>query len=281
MTLPVMTMGERQDIPLPSGKFDVAIVLVGVSHPGNLGAICRSMLNYGFDELRLVRPQCDLEDGEAKARAKHASRVLDSASIHPTINDAATDCSVVVGTSGKREVGQKTLFRHFLFPWDFVERSNEAGGKVALIFGEEGKGLSAEDLGFCDYFVTLPTWEGYPIANLSHAVNAILYEIHRSRVLNSQGTDPGMPSIVPLKAQLSPEIRQAFIKAMHQFSYATSNHEDRKRSIEQSLKRTLLKGSPSDDEVTRIIGALVEATTALEFSKSDENWMKHHRRKLS
>ena len=63
--------------------------------------------------------------------------------------------------------------RHYLFPWDMVEREEEAGGQIALVFGEEGKGLSAEDLSACDYFVTLPTWEGYPIANLSHAVNVM------------------------------------------------------------------------------------------------------------
>ena len=51
-------MGERQDLPLPVGSFDAAIVLVGVTHPGNLGAICRTMLNYGFDDLRLVNPKC-------------------------------------------------------------------------------------------------------------------------------------------------------------------------------------------------------------------------------
>ena len=63
-------------------------------------SICRTMLNYGFDDLRL-------DDGETRARAKHASRVLDTLSVHETIESATEDCSVVVGTSGKREVGEK------------------------------------------------------------------------------------------------------------------------------------------------------------------------------
>ena len=153
-------MGERQDIPLPSGAFELTVVLVGVSHPGNLGAICRSMLNYGFDNLRLVSPQCSPDDGDTRARAKHAARLLDELTVHDTINEATSDCSVVVGTSGKREVGEKTLFRHFLYPWDMVERLTLTGGRVAVVFGEEGKGLSTADLEQCDFFVTLPTWEG-------------------------------------------------------------------------------------------------------------------------
>ena len=106
------------------------------------------------------------------------------------------------------ETGDKTLFRHYVYPWDLVERLNRSAGNIALVFGEEGKGLSTEDLAACDYLVTLPTWEGYPIANLSHAVNALLYEIQRDRVLSQQGHDPGLPDIVPLAAQLEPDVRR-------------------------------------------------------------------------
>lgn len=273
-------MGERQDLPLPQGRFDVAVVLVGVTHPGNLGAICRTMLNYGFDDLRLVKPKCSPEDGETRARAKHASRLLDELSVHQTIASATKDCSVVVGTSGKREVGEKTLFRHYLFPWDMVERLSNSGGRAAIVFGEEGKGLSSDDLQNCDFFVTLPTWEGYPIANLSHAVGAVVYEIHRTRVLDQQGQDPGMPDIVPLTPSLEPAVREALVNAIDQFANGSSASSERRLSVAQTLRRTLLKGSPSTDECTRMIGALVEATTAMEFARGDPMWKKDHRRKL-
>ena len=49
-------MGDRKKIPLPSSLFELIIVCVNISHPGNLGAISRTMLNYGFDKLRLVNP---------------------------------------------------------------------------------------------------------------------------------------------------------------------------------------------------------------------------------
>lgn len=273
-------MGERQDIPLPTGGFDVVVVLVGVTHPGNLGAICRCMLNYGFDDLRLVQPNCAVDDGETKARAKHAARLLDELTIHSDIPAATADCSVIVGTSGKREVGDKTLFRHYLYPWDMVDRFTETGGRVAIVFGEEGKGLSSDELGQCDYFVTLPTWEGYPIANLSHAVNAILYEIQRYRVRHHQGSDPGLPDIVPLKVSLEPAVREALVKAIEQFAASSSGSPERRSSVEQTLKRTLLKGAPTTEESTRMIGAFVEATSALEFAQGDDSWKKEHRRKL-
>ena len=273
-------MGERLDIPLPSGPFEVAVVLVGVTHPGNLGAICRTMLNYGFDDLRLVNPRCSPDDVDTRSRAKHAGRLLDELQVFDDINAATNDCSVVIGTSGKRETGEKTLSRHFLYPWAMVERLVQSGGRAALVFGEEGKGLSSQELEACDYYVTLPTWEGYPIANLSHAVNALLYEVHRWRVLHHQGEDPGLPAIVPLEANLDPTVRKMLVKAIEQFAASTGTTEERKASIEQTLRRTLLKGSPSNEESTRMIGAFVEATTALQFASGDEAWKKDHRRRL-
>jgi tRNA/rRNA methyltransferase len=277
----VILLGERQPLPLPVGEVDVVVVLVGVTHPGNLGAIGRCMLNYGFADLRLVRPKCSVDDEETRARAKHASAVLDNANSYDSIEEATHDCRAVLGTSGKRETGEKTVFRHFLYPWDMVERESQAGGRIALVFGEEGKGLSTEDLGKCDYFVTLPTWEGYPIANLSHAVNAMVYEFHRHRVLKFQGSDPAIPDIVSLQATLDPAVRQALLKSIEQFSLALSGPEEKLLSIDKTLKRTLVKGTPSNEESTRIIGAFVEATTALEFTQGNANWKKNHRRKLS
>ena len=65
-------MGIRSDVPLPTDPYRLTVVLVGVTHPGNLGAVCRSMLNHGFDQLRLVDPRCGPDDDEARNRAKHA-----------------------------------------------------------------------------------------------------------------------------------------------------------------------------------------------------------------
>ena len=69
-------MGERSDVPLPHSEFTLHVVMVGTEHPGNLGAVCRSLLNHGFDSLRLVQPKCHPDDIEARNRAKHAGEFL-------------------------------------------------------------------------------------------------------------------------------------------------------------------------------------------------------------
>ena len=65
-------MGKRLDIPLPKSDLELVLILDKVSHPGNLGAVCRAMMNFGFTKLRLINPQCSPEDEEARNRAKHA-----------------------------------------------------------------------------------------------------------------------------------------------------------------------------------------------------------------
>jgi TrmH family RNA methyltransferase len=276
----VIELGERMDIPLPQGTFSISVILVGVSHPGNLGAICRSMLNYGFDDLRLVNPKCDKDDGETRARAKHSKRVLEQATEHEELSEATHDCSLVLGTSGKREIGAKTLFRHFMYPWEMVERLEGTNMRVALVFGEEGKGLSTEDLSACDAFVTLPTWEGYPIANLSLAVNAIISEIQRHWVKTTQGIDEGIPDIVPLERYISPALRSTLVESIEQFANELPGKQERIESVNQTLKRTLLRSTPTEDEATRIIGGLVDGTTALQYVNDKPDWLNKRRRKI-
>ncbi len=273
-------MGDRQKIRLPKSSYELVIILIGTSHPGNLGAICRSMLNYGYDQLRLVNPTCDVDDIEARNRAKHAGSILDNCQTYSSLEESVMDCSLVVGTSGKREVGNKTVFRHFTYPWEFSQRIEVFNGKIALIFGEEGKGMSTEDLDRCDFLVTLPTWEGYPIANLSHAVNALVYELHKNRVLSNQGSDRSIPDIVPLERSISENLRGILVKAIEEMSYSLPGNEERKNSFKNSLIRSIMLSMPTEDEATRMVGGILDATTALQFVAGNDEWLSKRRRKI-
>ncbi|RJU84308.1 MAG: hypothetical protein DWB99_00085 [Candidatus Poseidoniales archaeon] len=273
-------MGDRQGIPLPKSKYQLVIILIGTSHPGNLGAICRSMLNYGFDSLRLVNPKCDHLDVEARNRAKHAGSILQNCELFTSLEDSISDCSLVVGTSGKREVGSKTSFRHFTYPWEFSERIFEFNGKVALIFGEEGKGMSTEELDRCDFLTTLPTWEGYPIANLSHAVNAFIYELHKYRVIKNQGNDNSLPDIVPLERSINDNLRKILVKGIEELSSSLPGNDERKSSFKNSMIRSIMLSMPTEDEATRLIGGILDATTALQYVDGNEDWISKRRRKI-
>ena len=266
-------MGDRLDVPLPKSPYKLDIVLVGINHPGNLGAICRTMLNHGFDRLSLVNPNCSPDDEEARNRAKHSGKILDAAKIYNSLEDAVSESSLVIGTSGKREVGSKVLKRHFVLPWEFAEMLRNFDGKVSLIFGEEGKGLSTNDLDRCDFLLTLPTWEGYPIANLSEAVGHCVYELHRDRVINGENVKG-----VQKNRTLTPQLRKILKQSIAEF--CDSLDGEKNDLISDVYDRVILRGLPIDAEAERMIGAFVQGATALQKQSGDKNWKRERRKRV-
>ena len=272
-------MGDRLDLPLPYSPYDLKVVLEGISHPGNLGAVSRTMLNMGYSSLRLIAPECEPDDEVARNRAKHSGWVLSDAEVYDDWKSCMDDCNLVIGTSGKREVGSKVMFRHFLLPWQLEEKLRNHNGNVALVFGEEGKGLSTEQLEACDLLVTIPSWEGYPICNLSHSVAHILYELHRARVIAKSG-GIGIPDIHEMERELNPELRRILKKSIEEFSTSVQGDEVRKKQINNTLDRVIMRGMPLDVEAQQLLSVLVEATTAMQKLSEDDEWRRKRRRRI-
>jgi len=224
-------MGIRQDVPEPPGAQRICVVLVRPENDGNIGAVARVMANFGVSDLRVVGREGWSE--EARNRAKHAQWVLEGANTFDSIGDAASDCSLVVGTSGMRESGAKTVFRHFLHPEDLPSRVRDMDSRVALVFGPEGNGLLNEELNMCDLLVSVPTWEGYPILNLSHAVAIILYEWYKA-----VDSEPVTDSL------LSPGVRARLKEEISRLAQTMPTPEHRRQGIEETLSRVMLRGLP-------------------------------------
>src|SRR5699024_6449204 len=116
----------------------ISIVLVGTTHPGNVGATARAMRGMGLARLVLVAPRC--KSGEvARARASGALDVLDDARVVDTLDEAVAGAHFVVGTSARqRALGPvpQTLRA------GLDECQRELGqGNVAILFGPERTGL--------------------------------------------------------------------------------------------------------------------------------------------
>jgi len=165
---------------VPSGMVDFRVVLVEPEHEGNVGAVARSMGNFAFEDLVLVDP-CPIGD-EAFKRAKHAGYILREAQVVQSFEEAVADCFHVVGTSGIVTAGEKHYIRIPLTPREFADRLEGVEEKVAVVFGPEDTGLRQDDLARCDLLVSIPSHEDYPVLNLSHAVNIVLYELYQRQV---------------------------------------------------------------------------------------------------
>ena len=110
------------------------------------------MANFGFDDLRVVKPY-DLAFREAVSAVGGAG-VLSRARVFDTVADAVSDCSLVVGTTAAtHRVPQHPIER--VEPVANAMRGHD--GRVALLFGSEKFGLSNDDMSFCHLLARIPT----------------------------------------------------------------------------------------------------------------------------
>ena len=153
----------------------IKIVLVGTTHPGNIGAAARAIKTMGLRHLDLVRPK-EFPSDEAFYRSKAAKDILEKASIYETLLESVKECELVIGTSA----------RNRKVPWPVLNPKNAAeeinvavknNSKVAIVFGREDRGLTNEELGLCNLHVHIPTNEEYTSLNLAQAVQIVTYEI--------------------------------------------------------------------------------------------------------
>ena len=156
---------------------NLCIILVGSQGERNVGSVARAMANFGVSDLRLVAPQVDHLDEEARKMAVKASVLLEQATLYPDLKAALKDCHYAYATT--RRFGKYR--ENFLHPdsaaADLLPLLEH--GKVAFVFGREDKGLKTEEIDLCQRLVTIPTCGEIQSMNLAQSVVICLYEVGR------------------------------------------------------------------------------------------------------
>lgn len=154
---------------------NLSIILVKPQGPINIGSVCRTMMNFGFTQLRLVKPTRHFKSLLSKKMALTAFNVLENAPVFDDLNQALADIQVAFGTTRRFGKYRKKFYPPALAAKKIHENYQEQ--KCALVLGPEDTGLETKDLDLCQHFITIPTHESYPSMNLSHALSILLYEI--------------------------------------------------------------------------------------------------------
>ncbi|MBS0437173.1 MAG: RNA methyltransferase [Proteobacteria bacterium] len=149
-------------------------ILIGTSHPGNVGAAARAIKVMGFSELWLVAPR-DAEAprrDEAIAMASGAADVLATTRVVATLAEALEGVSYLCATAmTPRDFGPPTFAPRRLF-----ETLAPSPHRVAFLFGSERFGMSNEDVYRCHACLSIPTRADYGSLNLAQAVQLIAYD---------------------------------------------------------------------------------------------------------
>jgi TrmH family RNA methyltransferase len=225
------------------------IVLVGTTHPGNIGAVARAMKNMGLDELVLVEPRY-FPDADATARASGAVDVLEKATVAPTLADAVADCVFVVGASARSRA----------IDWPCYEPREGAArlldmrrqGPVAAVFGPEKYGLTNADLDLCNALLTIPANPEFSSLNLAMAVQILSYELR----LAAPGAEPREARPPAVRAATSAELEHFYTHLEQVLKEVRFLDPDNPRHLMRRLRRLFIRAAPDHNEVNILRGIL-------------------------
>lgn len=229
----------------------IRVVLVGTTHPGNIGSAARAMKTMGLEQLVLVAPECTFPSAESTTLAAGADDVLASARVLPRLEDALADCVWSVGTSARRR-------GHSVPPLDPVPAARAlvaraADGPAALVFGRESSGLSNEELDCCNALVQIPTNPEFSSLNLAAAVQVLAYSC-RSAAL--EDTPPAPPDFDPDPPATQAELEALFEHYLRALIRIEFLDPEKPRHLMRRLRHLYLRAGLSASEVRILRGIL-------------------------
>lgn len=152
----------------------IAIVLYGPRVSENVGAAARAAWNMGIKRIVVVSPEGFDRQKALKLATHSAAHLIDSMSYFDSIEDALKDFEFVVGTTSRKGGARRDLSSPKEAAGELIGISKN--NHVALLFGPEDRGLSNEEIRYCDRIVTIPTAE-FSSLNLAQAVMVFCYEL--------------------------------------------------------------------------------------------------------
>ena len=149
----------------------VTFVLHRPHNLDNVGAVARVVKNFGIGRLALVDPPSPSFE-RARKLAVGAEDILERMSVHPDLEGAIAGAGFIAGTSSRTP---RRLVP--IDPRELARRVARASGEVAIVFGEERRGLSDDELLPCGAVCRIPTGSEQPSLNLAQSTAVLAYAL--------------------------------------------------------------------------------------------------------
>lgn len=240
---------------------NIRVVLVGTSHPGNIGGAARAMKNMGLVQLVLVDPQ-DFPSADADARASGASDILQAAQVVGTLEEALIGCRLVLGTSARD--------RHI--PWPMLEprecgvaacEQAQQGAQVALVFGREYAGLTNDELQRCHFHVHIPSDPAFSSLNLAAAVQVLAYEVRMAWLAAQEQPAKPVPVVEQDEEPVTADELESFYRHLEQALVEIRFLDpDKPRHLMSRLRRLYGRSAVNKLEMNILRGILTETIKA-------------------
>ncbi len=238
----------------------VLVVLHRPQSAENIGAAARALKNFGLFRLVVVEPSAwsgaPRSGGAATARedvlhrarrtARRAADLLEGARLEGDLRAALGPTVWACGTSSRAIEGRPRLDPRA--PAAEVARRSESG-EVAIVFGEERRGLSDAELDLCQAVCTIPTAAAYDSMNLAHAVAVVGYEL----AMASGGLGAAPPPAPPARHET---LEALWDRARVLLSAAGFLNPQSPDLVLAELRRVLARAEPTQREVELLAAAV-------------------------
>lgn len=247
--------GSREAAALvpPSGESPV-VVLVRPQLADNIGAVARAMANGGLFHLRLVAPRDGWPQDRAWRTASGADRILDAATVHPTVAEAVADCQRVMATCPRP--------RHIIKPMrtarsaaEDLRAVNARGLRAAVLFGPERAGLDNDDIACADTLVRYPLNPEHMSLNLAQAVMVLAYEWWTA----AEATPPRALMTNETRVATKGEL-EGFLERLVSELDASGflDHEKKRAGMVRNLRHWFQRGEVTEQELRTLHGVVTE-----------------------
>ncbi|MCX8176184.1 MAG: RNA methyltransferase, partial [Candidatus Bathyarchaeota archaeon] len=180
-----------------------------------------------------------------KIMAANAVDVVNNASIFRSLDEAVKDLDVVVGTTAIYAKKPSNIRRTTIFPEEFASKvKNISNCKIGVVFGRESSGLTNSELELCDFSVTIPASQEYPVLNVATAAAIIFYEVYKNIVLEDK------VSYIPVASK---DDREKVIRYFTAIMDETNLQDHKKRLALQSFKSIISRSFLSVKEAYCIL----------------------------
>ncbi|GHE21875.1 tRNA (cytosine(32)/uridine(32)-2'-O)-methyltransferase TrmJ [Halomonas urumqiensis] len=246
----------------------IRIVLIGTSHPGNIGGTARAMQNMGLGDLALVAPRCEPLTADTISRASGADTLVHRSRQVATLEEAVADCTLVVGASAR----SRTLPWPMIAPRELGSRLPlelaDSAARVALVFGREDSGLTNAELQRCHAHVHIPTNPDFSSLNLAAAVQVLAYECRLAWLDHEQGGSATPPDDSQGQPLATHEELEHYFAHLERTLIAIEFHDPAMpRQLMARLRRLTLRSRPERMELN-ILRGILSATEKVAANRS-------------
>lgn len=239
----------------------------------NIGTSARAMLNFGFDNLRIVNPRDGWPNEAALYTAVGAKHVVENAQVFDSFEGAIADLQLTFATTSRhRDMNKPTISANELY-LDIV-KTKIAHNKIGIVFGAERSGMENNELVWANKIVSIEVNQDFRSMNLAASVAILCYELRKLNDANHVVKPPKRNESIASQAEI-----ENFFKHLEQVLDRINFYQayEKKPTMLHNIKNIFKRiDRLSTREVNTLIGIFkcleqIDGATKLAVNKLKDN----------